>query len=1172
MHVRDWVRSLSTPELKFGTQLWHSACSESHALLVASLWFRLDDAERKMVIVAPDYERALQWQAKLSIAGIPPSLIRQFPSSQSTIFDDGSPERFALSERNGALASLLSNQPTIVIASSAAALERCPEPQKFRKQMLDIKVGREVSVDELVKDLSHMGYEREDPVRRHGGFSYRGGIVDVFPGGSELPTRIEFFGDSIESLRRFDPETQRSIMPAESVRIIPARSVLFNTSNDGISNTIINLANTQAEDLDNEAKESLIQSAFSDAKLIEKGEYFDRLDLYQPLIESNSACLLDYASEKITFLDEPLELQIKSEISREGLHQALQHRHEKGEVLKIDAVEYLLDHKKLVNGKKVIALTTVRDVPDWFKQQSESDISTSSLESYRGQGTALAKAIQSWKSTNTKIFVSTDQPTRAKEVLKGLNIFISEDEDSDSPFLLHGNLAGGFIDIVSQFALLTDAELFGVKRLRLPQRRFSEGAPIASVLDLKPGDYVVHIQYGIGIYRGLVVREDEGVNKEFLHLDYLPPDKLLVPTDQLDRIQKYLSPTDGTPQLHRITGSDWQRTLKNAKKGAEDLARDLIRIYAKRASQTRPSYGQDTPWQTEMEASFQWIETQSQLKAINEIKKDLAGNYPMDRLVCGDVGFGKTEVAIRAAFKVAQSDLQVAVLCPTTVLSDQHFETFKERLAPYPIRIDVLNRFRNSKEKANTLKGLESGEVNIVIGTHTLLQPAVKFKNLGLVIVDEEQRFGVKHKERLKDLRASADFLTLTATPIPRTLSMALMDIRQMSQINDPPPGRMPIRTFVRPFSDQLAREALLRELSRGGQAFYVFNRIDGIRHIAEKIQKLVPNARIAVAHGQMTADELEPIMTAFFHHDIDILVSTTIVENGIDNSNANTLIVDGADKLGLAQLYQLRGRVGRSDRQAYAYMFYRSGKNLTDNAFERLRALQEFSDLGSGYSLAFRDLQIRGAGELLGSKQHGVMATVGYEMYVHLINQAVQQLRNAIQKGGESEARMTSVNLNETPELNQLPSFEIPIGAFLPTKYVPDQSQRLFVYKRLMESRSYEEVAEVEAELKDRFGPLPEPALAAIVLMNLRIRAGDLGIRRIDSHGGKLTIYFLKGREMPIKAVNQLLRTFPGRRFRPDMAEFEVKSDLLAGTEKAIHTLQAAIEDSKMKRAAGTS
>jgi len=546
----------------------------------------------------------------------------------------------------------------------------------------------------------------------------------------------------------------------------------------------------------------------------------------------------------------------------------------------------------------------------------------------------------------------------------------------------------------------------------------------------------------------------DGVEKEYLFIQYQAPDKLFVPTDQLDRIQKYLNPSEVEPKLNRLTGGEWKRTVGKAREEAREFARGLIKLYAQRKKVQRKPYGGDTPWQAEMEATFPWVETPAQLQAIVETKQDLNLEWPMDRLICGDVGFGKTEVAIRAAFKVAQENRQVAVLCPTTILSEQHFRNFVERLAPFPIRLEILNRFRSAGERKDVLDAVKAGEVDILIGTHALLSAEVDFHDLGLVIIDEEQKFGVKQKEALKQLRVSVDVLAMSATPIPRTLSMALMDIRQMSLINDPPPGRLPVRTFVRAFSQEVVREAALREAARGGQVYYVYNRVQGIQHVAQRLRKLLPNLRIGVGHGQMTEQELEPVMVAFIKGEIDLLVSTTIVENGLDIPNANTLIVENADMFGLSQLYQLRGRVGRSDRQAYAYLLYQTNKELGENALHRLQALQEFSSLGSGYSLAFRDLQIRGAGDLLGAKQHGAMATVGFELYTQLINEEVAVLKAFADSDGKKKAP----DADPLEGLVPLPTVDLPVSALIPNTYIGDSAQRLFYYKEIMSCRTLDE------------------------------------------------------------------------------------------------------------------
>ncbi len=711
-----------------------------------------------------------------------------------------------------------------------------------------------------------------------------------------------------------------------------------------------------------------------------------------------------------------------------------------------------------------------------------------------------------------------------------------------------------------KFALVTDAELFGVARLKLPQKRFNEGAPIATVLDLKPGDYVVHINFGIGIFRGLATREVDGATKEFLFIEYAAPDKLFVPADQLDRVQKYLNPGDNAPKLNRLTGGEWQKTISKAKEDAKLFARDLVKLYAERKAVQRRPFGLDTPWQAEMEATFPWVETPSQMTAIKEVKRDMVQGFPMDRLVCGDVGFGKTEVAIRAAFKAIQSGRQVAVLCPTTILSEQHFRNFGERLSSFGVRIGVLNRFRTSKERTQILEGLDDGTVDLVLGTHALLSKEVHFKDLGLVIVDEEQKFGVKQKEALKQLRTTVDVLSMSATPIPRTLSMALMDIRQMSLINDPPPGRLPIRTFVRPYSQEVVREALLRELARGGQAFYVYNRVEGIFHVAERIRKLVPTARIGVGHGQMSEAELEPVMIGFIKGEIDVLLSTTIVENGIDIPNANTLIVENADRLGLSQLYQLRGRVGRSDRQAYSYFLYQQ-KELSENAMQRMQALQEFSSLGSGYSLAFRDLQIRGAGELIGAKQSGSMASVGYELYTQLIEEAVQALKAGVDGTVKPSAE------DAVPDSGPLPTYDLPVVALIPESYIKDQAQRLFYYQQMMSARSVDRLAEVAAEVEDRYGHPPTPVRNAFSVMRLRVVGRDLDIEKIDGKGGRLAVTFVNRQNVPARAISIIGRARRDMYAARDQLIWPFEGDCIDAIEQFIRAYDAALDQVERER-----
>lgn len=794
--------------------------------------------------------------------------------------------------------------------------------------------------------------------------------------------------------------------------------------------------------------------------------------------------------------------------------------------------------------------------------------------------TGLATTLKNWLSEGFTVVIATDQPNRARAVLEQIGVHATEAETSKIPLMTEGegsarpgarpaseakqvliakgNLGGGFVVPSRRLAIVTDAELFGVARLRLPQKRFNDGAPIATVLDLRPGDYVVHVHFGIGIFRGLATREVDGATKEFLFIEYAAPDKLFVPADQLDRVQKYLNPGDTPPKLNRLTGGEWQKTISKAREDAKLFARDLVKLYAERKAVQRRPFGPDTPWQAEMEATFPWVETPSQMGAIREVKRDLSQGFPMDRLVCGDVGFGKTEVAIRAAFKVVQSERQVAVLCPTTILSEQHFRNFHERLSSFGVRLAVLNRFRSGRERTQILQSLANGQLDVILGTHSLLSKEVVFKDLGLVIVDEEQKFGVKQKEALKQLRTTVDVLSMSATPIPRTLSMALMDIRQMSLINDPPPGRLPIRTFVRPYSQEVVREALLRELARGGQTFYVYNRVEGIFHVAERLKKLVPTARIGVGHGQMSEAELEPVMLGFIRGEIDVLLSTTIVENGIDIPNANTLIVENADRLGLSQLYQLRGRVGRSDRQAYSYFLYQQ-KDLSDNAMQRLQALQEFSTLGSGYSLAFRDLQIRGAGELIGAKQSGSMASVGYELYTQLIEEAVQALKAGVDG--------KPVSSDVVPDPGPLPTFDLPAIALIPEHYIRDQAQRLYYYQQMMGARTVERLLEVAEEVEDRYGHPPEPVRNAFSVMRLRIVGRDLGIEKIDGKGGRLAISYVNRQTVPARAISIMGKAKRDMYAARDQLIWPYQGDSITAVEEFIRTYDAALAQVERER-----
>ena len=1207
MRTAEWAGRLTEIEgLKpafemDGPTVWQSVSVESRPVLFAAAW-RLKP--RKTLIVAGNYDRALAWQAKLELCGVPHDAICQLPSGTSVLFEDSAPEHIALSDRLGALRTLAENGMGIVITSPGAALERTLPKDVLLEALVEVKPKDEIDVDRLVRNFVALGYEPTDPVRIPGQFSRRGGILDVFPTGSDLPLRLELFGDEVESIRQFDPNTQRSIGNAPALRLVPSRETMYVGDTD-FREMIASSVEREAAALEPDAAARLEEIVPLDADALAEKVYFDRLDLYRPYLHPESGCAIDLlGDEDWLVLDEPLELEAIATRAEDELSQALEARARRGEILKAAASDFVLPPEHLASHGCLLALTGMNALPDWIEGVRSVEVQAVSMEPYRGRAEALATTLKNYLKQGFRVVMTTDQPNRARSVLSGAEIVVREGapwseerveggtvgEGVTGAFLAQGNLGGGFVLPNERLAFVSDAELFGVARLKLPQRRFSEGAPIATVLDLKPGDYVVHINFGIGVFRGLVKRTVEEVEKEFLFVEYQAPDKLFVPADQLDRIQKYLNPGDSNPKLNKLTGGEWQRTLGKAKEEAKAFARDLVRLYAKRKEVDRRPYGPDTPFQSEMEGTFPYVETRSQMQAIRDAKRDLEAPYPMDRLVCGDVGFGKTEVAIRVAFKAIQGGRQVAVLCPTTILSEQHFRNFAERMEPFGTRMGIVNRYTPPQEKKAMLDGLKKGEIELVVGTHALLGQGVQFKDLGLTIIDEEQKFGVKQKEMLKELRTEVDVLTLSATPIPRTLSMALMDIRQMSLINDPPPGRLPIRTYVRPYSGEVVREAILREMARGGQVFYVYNRVESIEHIAEKLRKLVPTARVGVGHGQMHEKELEPIMVGFVKGDIDVLLSTTIVENGIDIANANTLIVEGADKLGLSQLYQLRGRVGRSDRQAYAYFLYagafdasisavtvaeaqkeaasggarKKRMTVSDGAMQRLQALQEFSSLGSGYSLAFRDLQIRGAGELLGAKQSGTMANVGYELYTQLINEAVATLKNTV----DGELPRDQDIKDPLESLAPLPAFEVPVVALLPEGYIRDQSQRLYYYQRMMSARDPKTLGEVQAEVEDRYGRSTLETSQAFAIMAQRMRARDLNIDKLDARGGRLSVGFKDITAIPPRAWSILGTRKKDAYKTKDALIWPHVGSPLPAIEKMMDTLEAAIEEVENGRA----
>ncbi|NUL81316.1 MAG: transcription-repair coupling factor [Armatimonadetes bacterium] len=1093
---------------------WADLCQEAKPPLFSAV-FRSSD--KPALIIASTLERAETWIAALLRLGFPEDRLVRLPSGAASWFDPSGVELEARNDRIQAMTRVQNGDPVVVVAPVSAALHRTGRPDWFGDQTVRIAKGEALEPEALIKRLLWTGYEHQDPVRLPGQFARRGGIVDFFPLGSGLPVRVEFFGDEIESLRRFEPSTQRSVKTMERATAPPAREIPL--GNPQVA--------AQIRELWTDVEDDLLHA---DLGALHQGLPFDRLEVYLPWLEERPTCFIDFMpSDGLICLDEPLLIASAYQRWMEELQAALNSRAERHDLASMSAEVYARPLTEL-KGRASLAMSAMDSGKlDWFAPKKSIKIGAKSLESYRGRLPALLDTVKQWQASGLDLIVATDQATRVARAFQDQGIpYISNEEATELQpriaLLERGNLGGGFICETAKMALLTDGELFDLHRLRLPPRRFTEGVPISSVLDLKPGDYVVHIHQGIGMFRGLVTIERDGVTKEYLHIDYAPPDKIYVPSDQLDRVQKYYAADDKPPEIRRLNSLAWAKAVATARKKAQEIAGELVAIYARREKATRPSCGPDTPWQQEMELAFPYTETPGQMNAIVETKSDMMAPHPMDRLVCGDVGFGKTEVAVRAAFKALQEGRQVAVLCPTTVLAYQHWQTFTERFGAYPIRVELLSRLISAKNQKPIVQAIHAGAVDLVVGTHRLLSKDIAFKNLGLVIIDEEQRFGVMQKEKFKQLRATVDVMTLTATPIPRTLYMALTEIRDMSLISDPPPGRMPIRTHVQPHADWLVREAVLRELQRDGQIFYVHNRVSALPHIAEKLRQLAPHCRIEIAHGQMPAEEMESIMLAFYRREFDALVCTTIIENGLDIPNVNTLIVDQADKFGLSQLYQLRGRVGRSDRQAYAYFLYRPGQKLTDAAFDRLEALKEFSHLGSGFALAMRDLEIRGAGNLLGSEQHGAVRMVGFELYQTMLREEIRRLK----RGGEA------VSLDQALT-TELPTLEIPLNAYIPKDYIKDDAQRLWYYKRLAGVTNEQELDDLKREIRDRYGPPPTPVKALARAMNLRLLAYAVGVAKIAGDRYKIEIELKATHRLPAKRQIELQKRFKGLRATPD-------------------------------------
>ena len=1007
-------------------------------------------------------------------------------------------------------------QPVVVVCSIGSALLYTAPPDLMAGRLPSSggssvwQVGDRVRLDSVLSQWVQLGYRHEPVVDSPGSFSHRGGILDIYPPDCELPLRIELFDDEIDTIRRFDPLTQRSVGSAEKVRPIPAREQLPGVDTQVEMKTRVTAMDfSRCGDAVRERMEEELQ-ALTDSSAPETNP--EILSFYSGLI--NRTPLLDYLGPGATVLLERAG-RVEAEASEleERFGRMRTAREERGE-LPGNFPSPCMGWEEFaarLGDHSVVELQT------WVGE--EDDRIFRPATPYYGQLDQLCADIQGRQGESAATVAVTQHARRVAELLEqqGISTKLADElEDSPSPgqvCLIPGSLRDGWtIELpaiqpasvkpggrrsrgasqtpLARLDLLTDVELFGtVKERRQRRPRRAERGPDITLADLEPGVFVVHIDHGVARFAGTTHMGDGADEREYLVLEYADSDKLYVPTDHLNRVSAYVGAQEHAPSLTRLGAADWTRIKQRVKGAAREMAQELLRINAAREVAEGHEFSPDSNWQRELEDSFPYIETPDQAQAIVDVKTDMERSRPMDRLICGDVGYGKTEVALRAAFKTVSDGMQVGILVPTTVLAQQHYATFSERLSPFPVRVEVLSRFRTPKEQQQVIDGLKAGEVDIVIGTHRLLQKDVQFKNLGLAVVDEEQRFGVSHKERLKQLRRQVDMLTLSATPIPRTLNMALSGLRDLSSMSSAPEARVPVKTFVSEYSEDVVKEAILREMERGGQVFFLHNRVRSIHQTAAEIREMIPTARVMVGHGQMVESELEDVMMDFANGEGDVLVCTTIIESGLDMPNVNTLIVERADRFGLAQLYQLRGRVGRGQHRAYAYLLAPRGRRITEAAEMRLQAILEASELGAGFRIAMRDLEIRGAGNILGADQSGHIQEVGLDLYTQLLHEAVRELER---EQGSSDAPRTESALEESTRI------ELPLNAGIPEDYIKHLPTRLSVYQRLARLTERRELPEIREELRDRFGPIPEEVESLLKVSEIRAIAGAAGAESV--------------------------------------------------------------------------
>jgi len=1126
-------------------------------------------SNKQGLIITYSDEQAQKWANDLQ-TWLPEKQIMIFPSTEWLPFEVLSRSQETIADRIKVLSSLLaanssSSSEEIIIAPVQAIVRKLFHPDRWRRHCLSFQVGRSYALPEVIQLLIEGGYEREETIEGKGQFAVRGGILDIAPHDRE-PVRIEFFDDEVDSIRVFDLESQKSLGNIQEAFIVPVQEYFVGSKD--LQNLKWDIKARARKAVGRLQRLGRIEAV---KRLHKKVEYLEnRID--DGILDENIYPFLSLLPEKyvsifewfnpdcVVFMDEPLRIKEQLDFQHNQRLQEFTENLERGEEF-VNPDSLFIGFEDLMQNKSLLMLglsNLLREIPG-FNPRRVTNITARPLAGYN-KTSVLVEEIERWKDLGYAIALFAGNDEHAKRLGQGL-----KDRGISSRILAMGdNINPGGVSIyplsldqgfelpVSKLAIFTETEIYKRERkLQLKPKKQAKDDDILKFSDLKPGDYVVHLYHGIGKFIGIEKISVDNIDKDYFAIKYAGEDKLYVPLDQLQLLQKYLgADSESAPKLNKLNGNEWNKAKTKAKNAVKEMAIDLLELYAKREKAKGYAFPEDTYWQKEFEERFPYEETPDQLQSIIEVKRDMMKSRPMDRLLCGDVGYGKTEVALRAAFKAVTSGKQVAVLVPTTILAQQHFNTFRERFMDYPVKIEMLSRFRTAKEQKQIIQGLKEGSVDIVVGTHRLVSEGINFKDLGLLIVDEEQRFGVAHKEKIKTLKTNVDVLTLTATPIPRTLHMSLVGLRDMSVITTPPEDRFPVQTFVAEFNPELVRDALRREINRGGQIFYVHNRVETLDRVIRLVNTLVPEARCGVVHGQMSENQLEKEMLSFLEKEKDVLICTTIIETGLDMPNVNTLIVDDADRFGLSQLYQLRGRVGRSNRKAYAYFLYQPQKVLTEEAEKRLSTIREFTEFGSGFKIAMRDLEIRGAGNFIGGEQHGHLAAIGFSLYVRMLKEAVQELRG------------------ETVEETVEPTIDVQVKALLPDEYIVDKQTKAALYQRMVAINSEEELSDILDELVDRFGTPPEEVENLLQIIRIKMLAKEIKVEQITQQKQNINLRFAADPGLTGEQLMEIAARFPYplsfSATEQGKLEFKVRLRLLSIDElfKAILRLLANLKD----------